>query len=129
MRDRASALNRELNRRRFERVVNRVVASLSSELRLSLDNLHIIVEQEPPVDRIDGPDDELFGFYEGVPLTERTGDYGLVLPDRITIYQGPLERTFSESGELYRQIRITVLHEIAHHFGMDEVRLEELGYE
>lgn len=129
MRDRASALNRELNRRRFERAVNRVVASLSRELRLSLDNLHIIVEHEPPTDRIAGPDDELFGFYEGVPLTDRTGDYGLVLPDRITIYRGPLERTFPEADELYRQIRITVLHEIAHHFGIDEVRLEELGYE
>ena len=124
MRDRPSALSREISRRRFERAVNNTVASLSNELRLSLDNLHIIVESEPPSDRF-GESDELFGFYEGVPLTERTGDYGLMLPDRITIYQGPLERSFPEPHELYRQIRITVLHEIAHHFGIPHESMGE----
>ena len=129
MRDRTAVLNRELNRRKFERAVERVVASLSNDLRLRLDNLHIVVEAEPPSNRLDGPEDELFGFYEGIPLTERSGDYGLTVPDRITIYQGPLERTFPEPGALYGQIRITVLHEIAHHFGLDESRLAELGYD
>ncbi|MGE3799339.1 MAG: metallopeptidase family protein, partial [Thermomicrobiales bacterium] len=117
MRNQAAALKRELDRRWFARAVDRVVASLSSELQLSMDNLHIVVEAEPPEALSSGPDDQLFGFYEGVPLTERSGDYGLVLPDRIMIYQGPLERAFPDSADLYEQIRITVLHEIAHHFG------------
>ncbi len=126
---RASALHQELKRRRFERAVERVVTSLSAEFRLRLNNLHIVVESEPP-DRGDQHEaGELFGLYEGVPLTARSGDYGLTLPDRITIFQGPLERAFPEPAEQYRQIRITVLHEIAHHFGVDEDRLIELGYE
>ncbi len=128
MRDRASALNRELNRRRFERAVERVVASLSGDLQLRLDNLHIVVAAEPPADALADQDEELFGLYEGTPLTQRTGDYGLTVPDRITIFQGPLERAFPDPAEQYMQIRITVLHEIAHHFGLDEMRLAELGY-
>lgn len=129
MRDRASALHQELNRRRFERAVERVVASLSDELQMRLDNLHIGVAQEPPVEAARDANGELFGLYEGTPLTERTSDYGLTWPDRITIFQGPLERTFPDPAEQYRQIRVTVLHEIAHHFGIDESRLVELGYE
>ena len=129
MHERSSVLNRELDRRRFQRVVERVVASLSGELQVRLDNVHIVVVPEPPVDPYADPEDELFGLYEGIPLTERTGDYGLTLPDRITIFQGPLERAFPEPAEQFRQIRITVLHEIAHHFGLDESRLAELGYE
>lgn len=129
MRDRAAALNKELGRRRFERTVGRIVASLSDELRVQLDNLHIVVAEEPPERGRGADDDELFGLYEGTPLTQRTTDYGLTVPDKITIYRGPLERAFPDPAELYRQIRITVLHEIAHHFGIDEDRLSELGYE
>ena len=129
MRERASALNREINRRRFERSVERVVASLSGELRLRLDNLHILVAPEPPEDALIDAEESLFGLYEGTPLTQRTTDYGLTVPDRITIFQGPLERAFPDPEEQLLQIRITVLHEIAHHFGIDESRLAELGYQ
>jgi predicted Zn-dependent protease with MMP-like domain len=73
------------------------------------------------------PDDTLYGLYEGVPLTERSAGYHGMLPDKITIFRGPLERDFSR-GELEKQIRVTVVHEIAHHFGIDEDRLEELGW-
>jgi predicted Zn-dependent protease with MMP-like domain len=69
----------------------------------------------------------LYGLYEGVPLTERGGSYYGVLPDRITIFRGPLQRDFG-AGELEEQVRITVVHEIAHFFGFDEERLEELGW-
>ena len=82
----------------------------------------MVVEDENP----DDPD--LFGLYEGIPLPERGDDAG-VLPDRITIYRLPLEDEFPDPAELEREIRITVLHELGHYFGLDEDRLEELGYE
>ena len=69
----------------------------------------------------------MFGIYHGVPLTQRGDGIGLP-PDRIVIYQGPLERAFRDPGQLEQQIRITVLHELAHRLGIGEERLEELGY-
>jgi predicted Zn-dependent protease with MMP-like domain len=72
-------------------------------------------------------DDSLFGLYEGVPLTERSQAYSLVLPDKITIFRGPLERAFRSPAEIAREVRITVAHELGHHFGFDEDRLAELG--
>ena len=71
----------------------------------------------------------LFGLYEGVPLTERTSDYGLVLPDKITIFQEPLEDAFSDDAELVAEVRTTVIHELAHHFGISDEELERLGLE
>jgi predicted Zn-dependent protease with MMP-like domain len=128
MRQRA-AVYRELKRRQFERMVERAVASLGDDLRAKLENVEIVVEPESRTEagRADG--EALFGYYEGVPLTERTTGYGMTLPDKITIYQGPLERAFPDPADLFEQVRITVLHEIAHHFGIDEDRLAELGYE
>jgi predicted Zn-dependent protease with MMP-like domain len=73
------------------------------------------------------PEDTLYGLYEGVPLTERGWGYHGALPDKITIFRGPLERDFPRE-ELEEQVRITVVHEVAHHFGFDEERLEELGW-
>jgi predicted Zn-dependent protease with MMP-like domain len=106
----------------FEDHVERALASLPAGLREAMSNVEIVVEDENPED----PD--LFGLYFGVPLTER-GDYAGVLPDKIAIYRLPLEDEFGDDPVVLQdEIRITVLHEIAHHFGIDEDRLDELGW-
>jgi predicted Zn-dependent protease with MMP-like domain len=106
---------------RFETHVERAVASLPPELRQAVQNVEISVEDELPED----PD--CFGLYEGVPLPER-GDWAGAVPDRIRIFRLPLVESFPDPDELEREIRITVLHELAHYFGIDEDRLEDLGY-
>jgi predicted Zn-dependent protease with MMP-like domain len=83
----------------------------------------VVVEDENPED----PD--LFGLYHGVPLPERGSGYSGALPDKISIYRLPLEDEFEDPAELEAEIRITVLHELAHYFGIDEDRLAELGYD
>jgi predicted Zn-dependent protease with MMP-like domain len=106
----------------FDEHVERVLASLPADLRGAMSNVEIVVEDENPED----PD--LFGLYFGIPLTER-GDYSGVLPDKIAIYRLPLEEEFGDDPSVLEdEIRITVLHEIAHHFGIDEDRLDELGW-
>lgn len=114
----------------FYEMVERALEGLPPELSAMLDNVAIMVEDWPelstPLVGAD-EDDTLYGLYEGTPLTERSWGYGATLPDRITIFRGPLERDFRPE-ELEEQVRITVVHEIAHHFGFDEDRLEELGY-
>jgi predicted Zn-dependent protease with MMP-like domain len=106
---------------RFEDHVERALASLPPDLKAAIENVEISVEDEHP----DDPD--LYGLYEGVPLPER-GDWAGSLPDRIRIFRLPLVESFSDAAELEAEIRITVLHELAHYFGLDEDRLEELGY-
>ncbi|HET7567589.1 MAG TPA: metallopeptidase family protein [Gaiellaceae bacterium] len=106
---------------RFEERVDRALASLPPDLLAAVRNLEISVEDEHP----DDPD--LFGLYEGVPLPER-GDWAGSLPDRIRIFRLPLVESFPDPDELENEIRITVLHELAHYFGLDEDRLDELGY-
>jgi len=97
-------------------------ASLRPDLQESLSNVAIVVEGEPP------PGRPLLGLYQGIPLTRRGSGYSGALPDKITIYRGPLERLYGADREsLRRQIRRVVLHEIAHHFGISDERLEELG--
>jgi predicted Zn-dependent protease with MMP-like domain len=114
----------------FYELVERALEGLPPELSELLDNVAIVVDDWPDYSTplVNGdPGDTLYGLYEGVPLTERgTGYYGM-LPDKITIFRGPLERDFRRA-ELEEQIRITVVHEVAHHFGIDEDRLEELGW-
>jgi predicted Zn-dependent protease with MMP-like domain len=105
----------------FEERVGLVLDSLPPALRDAIQNVELSVEDEHP----DDPD--LFGLYEGVPLTER-GDWAASLPDRIRIFRRPLEESFPEPADLEAEIRITVLHEVAHYFGIDEDRLEDLGY-
>jgi len=105
----------------FEEHVERALASLPPELRQAVRNLELSVEDEHP----DDPD--LFGLYEGVPLPER-GDWAGSLPDRIRIFGRPLVESFPDPAELEEEIRVTVLHELAHYFGLDENQLENLGY-
>jgi predicted Zn-dependent protease with MMP-like domain len=106
----------------FEEHVQRALESLPAELRKAMSNVEIVVEDE------NSEDPDIFGLYLGIPLTERH-DYTGVLPDKIAIYRAPLEEEFGDDPELLEEeIRITVLHEIAHHFGIDEDRLAELGW-
>jgi predicted Zn-dependent protease with MMP-like domain len=114
----------------FYELVEQALEGLPPELSELLDNVAIVVDDWPDYSTplVTGdPDDTLYGLYEGVPLTERGAGYYGMLPDKITIFRGPLERDFRRA-ELEEQIRITVVHEIAHHFGIDEDRLEELGW-
>jgi predicted Zn-dependent protease with MMP-like domain len=115
----------------FYELVERALEGLPRELTQLLDNVAIVVEEWPDYSTplvVEDPEDTLYGLYEGVPLTERGWGYSGVLPDKITIFRGPLERDF-EPDELEEQVRITVVHEIAHYFGFNEDRLEELGWE
>ena len=106
----------------FEDQVRTALDELPPHIAEALKNVAVVVENENPED----PD--LFGLYHGVPLPER-GDMSGMLPDKISIYRIPLEESFSDPEELREEIRITVLHELAHYFGLDENRIAELGYE
>jgi predicted Zn-dependent protease with MMP-like domain len=130
MRALAKSRTDRVRRRGFERLVVRALAGLPPDVAAMLDNVEVVVEDEPTPEQIDrggDPEETLFGLYEGVPRTERGGDYSLVLPDKITIFRGPLEREFGSATEIAREVRITVVHELAHHLGFDEERLDELG--
>ena len=105
----------------FDRCVDEALESLPDDLRAFMSNVAIVVEDEPP------RREPLLGLYQGVPMTSRGSGYGGVLPDKITIYQGPLERHYGSSPVTLQQaIRRVVLHEIAHHFGISDERLHEL---
>jgi predicted Zn-dependent protease with MMP-like domain len=106
----------------FEEHVRRALDGLPPDVARAVENVAVVIRDEHPGD----PD--LFGLYEGVPLPER-GARPPTLPDRITIYRVPLEESFHDPDELEHEIRVTVLHELAHYFGIDEDRLGELGYE
>ena len=115
----------------FHRQVREALARIPEAFRPYLENVEIQVEDWAPDDLLDEkgvPEDEdLYGVYLGTPLTERGHDHQ-GLPDRIVLYRVPLEEDFSDPEELRREIVVTVLHEVAHHFGLDEARLEELGW-
>ena len=122
---------RRLRKRLFERLVVRALDGLPADVRAMLDNVEIVVEDEPSADHLaDGDNDHegLFGLYQGVPLTERDSGYSMVLPDKITLFRGPLERACANSAELMEQVRITVVHEVSHHIGLDEDRIDALGW-
>ena len=106
----------------FEDHVRAALDELPAHLAAALENVAVVVENENPED----PD--LLGLYHGVPLPER-GDAGGLLPDTISIYRVPLEDSFPDPEDLRDEIRITVLHELAHYFGLDEERIAELGYD
>ena len=121
-----------MRRRRFEALVRQALATLPPELRRLMDNVEIVVEDWPTDEDLAtaglGPAETLFGLYLGVPLTERTSAYTLTMPDKIIIFQGPLEEYCPTWDELVNQVRVTVVHEIAHHFGISDARLAELGW-
>jgi len=113
----------DLDRDAFERLVDRALDDIPDELARLVHNVVVLVEDEPPEDEPD-----ILGLYDGVALTERTSDYGLVLPDRIFVFRRPLMEMCDDLDDLTEEVRITVVHEIAHHFGIDDDQLHALGY-
>lgn len=123
----------------FEQTVAEALDLIPDRFIEALDNIVILVEDEPSdyqLDMLDDPyslggsfhNDELLGLYDGVNLVERADGYELDAPDVITIFQGPHERCFSTRSEMVAEIRKTVIHEIGHYFGIDDERLREMGY-
>jgi predicted Zn-dependent protease with MMP-like domain len=111
----------------FEELVVGAVNDLPEPFRSHLDNVDIVIEDEPSDEQLEELDaDELYGLYQGVPQTER-GYYNLVLPDKISIFRGPITRACATADEVAEQVKQTVIHEIAHHFGISDDRLRELG--
>ncbi|MGY4719446.1 metallopeptidase family protein [Naumannella cuiyingiana] len=107
----------------FDRLVDRALETIPPELAAMVDNCLVIVEPDPP----EGEPD-LLGLYDGIPLTERDSAYSGVLPDRIFIYMNPTLAICHTTDDVVEEVHITVVHEIAHHFGIDDDRLHELGY-
>ena len=107
----------------FDALVDRALDDIPDELAALVHNVVVLVEEEPPEDEPD-----LLGLYDGVALTERWGDPMMQLPDRIFIFRGPLLDMCESEAELVEEVRITVVHEVAHHFGIDDDRLHDLGY-
>ncbi len=122
-----------LSRQEFERLVEQAVESLPPAFLEQLENVDVVVEAEPTAEDLEyagvEPDGTLLGLYQGVPQSERGTMYGNVLPDRIVIYQRPIEEVARTRREIREEVRITLMHEIGHHFGLDEDELSEAGYE
>lgn len=119
----------------FETAVDDALDAIPEDLASRMDNVVVLVEEEPDAELFTEEDyDEdglptLLGLYDGVPLTERDEGWTLVLPDRILIFKGPLERWCRTREELVDEITVTVLHEVGHHFGIPDERLHELSWE
>ena len=107
----------------FDAVVEEALKLIPAQFREAIANVAVLVELEPPAG-----EEELLGVYDGVPVTDWGQDWGGNLPDRITLFQGPLERMCATRDELLDEIAVTVVHEVAHHFGIDDDRLHELGW-
>ena len=118
--------------REFVKLVEEGVAMIPAELRALIDNVQIVIEDEPSDELLEAmgvaEDETLFGLYEGTPLTERSAEYS-ALPDRIIIFRRPLIEEFDDPQEIRREVARTAIHEVAHHFGIDEKRLAELGWD
>jgi predicted Zn-dependent protease with MMP-like domain len=112
----------EMSRERFEELVGEALDEVPPELLELMDNVVVLVEDESEGDA------ELLGLYEGYALTSRGWDYSGVLPDRITIYRNPTLRICDSEDDVIDEVATTVVHEIAHHFGIDDDRLDELGW-
>ena len=113
----------EMSRERFEELVGEALDEVPAELLSMMNNVVVLVEDKPP----DGSYD-LLGLYEGTALTDRGWNYAGVLPDRITIYRLPTLLVCETETDVIDEVAITVVHEIAHHFGIDDHRLHELGW-
>lgn len=121
-----------LSRARFEALVVRALETIPEPIRIRMENVDVVIEASPTAQQYAAlgldPGDLLFGLYEGTPLVERDITANPLLPDKITIFRGPLEAACRTEDEIAEEVRKTVIHEVAHHFGLDEERLEELGY-
>ena len=122
-----------MNHDQIRKEVSRVLDRLPRRFREQLHNVEFVVEERPSIEllRAEGLDprhDTLYGIYQGVPLPDRSSLDPPLLPDKITIFAEPLQEDFSDPEDLREEIRLTVLHEIAHYFGMDEDEIDDLGY-
>jgi len=120
-----------ISRPEFERLVVKTLEELPSFIQQRMENVDIVVADWPSRadlehNGLSGPG-ELFGVYQGVPLTDRS-DYDMVLPDKITIFRRPIEAACDTKAALVREVRTTVIHEVAHHFGITEAELEQTDY-
>lgn len=113
----------ELSEDRFAELVEDAFASVPAELAALLDNVVLFIENDAPPH-----DPHLLGLYDGIPLTERDGMYAGVMPDRIFVYRNPTLEICDTEDDVIKEVGITVVHEIAHHFGIEDDRLHELGY-
>lgn len=121
-----------LPRRQFDALVDEALASLPAYFQEKMDNVVVLVKTRPTRDDLRragvSAGYTLLGLYSGIPLTQRTSGYNLVAPDTITLFQGPIEAAAGdELAEIREQVRHTVIHELAHHFGISDDRLRELG--
>lgn len=116
--------------REFERLVDRALAGIPDPFRIALAEVAVIVEDEPTNEQLRdnglSPDESMYGLYEGVPRTEWASDWAMS-PNRITLFRFPLEDDFPDPRQLEDEVRMTVVHELAHHLGIDDDRLDELG--
>jgi predicted Zn-dependent protease with MMP-like domain len=119
-----------MTRQRFTQLVEEALAEIPPRFRREMKNVAVVVEDEPSPELLDemeiDPDETLFGLYQGTPLPEREWSYGNALPDRISIYQGPIEEACADDEEIRDCIAETVIHEFGHHFGMSEEEIEEI---
>jgi predicted Zn-dependent protease with MMP-like domain len=111
-----------MTRGRFDELVSDALDTIPADLARAMDNVVVLVEDRDP------DDPGLLGLYHGIALTERSSSYGGVLPDRITIYRDPILDMCADEDEVVHEVAVTVVHEIAHHFGIDEETLHELGW-
>jgi predicted Zn-dependent protease with MMP-like domain len=111
-----------LTRHRFEELVGEALDTIPAEFTRAMDNVVVLVDDR------NADDPGLLGLYEGVALTERTHDYGGVLPDRITLYREAILDVCDDEDDVVHEVAVTVVHEVAHHFGVDEDTLHELGW-
>jgi predicted Zn-dependent protease with MMP-like domain len=122
-----------VSRTRFEALVAEALRGIPPDLARALDNIEVVVSDWPTDAQLAEvelePDGVLFGLYQGTPLPERSPMEPYRLPDIITIFQGPLKEYCETEDEIREEVRLTVIHEIAHYFGFDEDRIAELGYE
>ena len=119
-----------MTRAEFEQCVKEAIETIPKRFRRAVTNLAIVVEDEPSAATLEEmeiePPDSLFGLYQGTPLTERTWGYGNTLPDRITLYQAPIEDASENEDDLVICIGETLIHELGHYFGLSEEEIEEI---
>ena len=122
-----------MDRRKFRRLIEEALDTLPGEIRVRMENVTVLVEEEPTPEQIqcaglDSLQDTLFGFYEGSPLSERGHDFGMALPDRIILFYRPLVESCRSPAAIREEIRRTVVHEVAHFLGLGDDEIEDLGY-
>ena len=119
-----------MTRERFEKLVGEAMALIPKRFRLEMQNIAVVVEDEPSAELLDEmeiePPDSLYGLYQGTPLPERTWGYGNTLPDRVTLFQKPIEEDSEDEDDVRAVIGETLIHEVGHYFGLSEEEIEEI---